>query len=389
MEHTRPVLPEDRGVTIHGAFAEYYFYACLAYAMTSKSLGIDAPGLGVALFAISVVLSQMSSGFRTLRMPCTVLAVLTSCIYVVMQFVIHGLPPSAQYVKPIVLWPLMVLAVTPLLFRRGFLHRLSVVMLAIIIIQLPAAYHGGGVVRLLMFTPGQTGVDNPNGLAAWLAFCAVCQWLAFWRETGLRRLASATAFSVAVLVMLQCVSRGTSIALPAGLLSATFALPKRRRLRHLLVLGLIGIAIMTGSLFTQTRTRFRSKSPQSLETGRAPLFITAWRGFASAPLTGQGAYQSPHNPFALIAVASGVIPLISFCLLWILSFRSALRAPPQSKGERLTLLVYAFAASFFSNLNFTVVWAVAAVGYAWTSTDLAARSRSRNLRVVSEFSGPK
>jgi O-antigen ligase len=95
-------------------------------------------------------------------------------------------------------------------------------------------------------------------------------------------------------------------------------------------------------------------------------------------------YFTPHNGFLLIAVTSGIIPIVLFCAYFLQSGLAALRAnalEPESIFY-LPLVFYALLITFSGNLDFMTPWAVVSLAMPLSAsiTRMNERDQQASLR---------
>jgi O-antigen ligase len=216
-----------------------------------------------------------------------------------------------------------------------------------------------------------SGLANANDLAAWFGFCCV-----YWAIAGIEtkraavRVASWLAATGCLYVVGLTVSRGTLFAAAIAIIVALRRLLKRG---FVPVIALIILSWITYELhlFKPIAAFYAARGME--ETGRLAVWPLAIERFLGSPFVGVGDSQlgtlvpksgklvTPHNTFLLIALASGVVPLVFYLGYWIRTawrvFGTNIKQAPDA-SFRISLFIYAFLIALQFNTSFTFPWTV-------------------------------
>jgi O-antigen ligase len=351
--------------------AELVFFAALFYSMTSVNLGINVQYLAFALQMFSVVLSAAVGFKHWLKSPVFLLILVTGAIMVAIQFNIFNLDFRNTYVASFINWVFVAVIALPLARNEGFFKRLAVLIALIFLIQFPymtSGYDFG--VQRWRFEHGATGVDNANDLGYWLGFSFVIFWMWLWNyKSYLSAFLLMVGAITTLILLLNTVSRGALLATLIAVFLTIRAVPKQKRLFYVILLFFVAAIFwlmpFPRALVNNYLTRLFEDS------GRVTLLQMGWEALRIAPFWGYGAdnlfFQvsmekatTPHNPFLMIGLSGGYLPLFLFCVLWLVAFSFLVKNKFESgQGiDGLTLFSYAFITSLLSNTMFTSIWVV-------------------------------
>lgn len=370
---------------------EYGFYASLFYSMLGSALGIGINKLGIVFLTGLACLScrvyrdraidsprflVLPIGFRRMVFP-----ICLGISYLTIQLIYHGESSNTNYVQQFIPWMLTLIVVQAIASRQGFLHRFAIFALLLGIVSLSfldMRDYGKGLMR--MGLDRSVGMSNPNALAGWFGFCAVYFYvLGVGIKRQKMRMASWVIAIGCLLVVTLTVSRGALLSCLVAMVLASREFLKRGFLPLLLLLVLAWIVYVMG-VFDQAISFYTMRGAE--ETGRGVVWPLALESFINSPLTGVGAsnvymyiprsdkWVSPHNGVLLIAMASGIIPLMFYTAYWIQATWAALspRASTQHANTiHLSLVAYAFLMSLTTNVAFMHSWVIVTVAAAVAS----------------------
>lgn len=352
-------------------FTELALHVYILYSLTSVNFQFYVPYIALIMMLFSAFLSGLI-GLESWRKSATFyLILITSVIYVAIQVFIFQLEISNGYVQPFLYWLVLAVIIFPFAKDEGFLKRLAVVIAFAFLIQIPFLTQTIGTsATRLRFIGGTTGVDNANDLAAWLGFSFVVMWMWLWniRPRLLMLILLALAGGVLTL-LLSTVSRGALLGVIIAVFVYIRAIKKKRRVLYLG--GLLAVAITIWIIPYTRGVLFDYQARLFEDTGRGTLLNLGWNALKVAPFWGYGADNvyfrlsmetivGPHNPFLLIGLSSGFIPLFSFCLLWLSVLIQLIRGKFAigAQLDGLTLFVYTTFVCFLSNSMFTSLWVI-------------------------------
>jgi hypothetical protein len=353
--------------------AEYGFYFVIFYTVFGPTLGLVLlGGIGSGFLMIPVL------GLCFIPLGPSILAVLRTAwipiacgaSYLFIQLAVHGESMQGMYVYQFGPWLFSVVVVQSLAMHRAdFLHRFAWFMLFMGLATVPfmtvaqvGEYQRVGVER-------GVGNSNPNAVAATFGFCVLYLTIKGYIESRPAYRIAAWIMAVACMYMVTLtVSRGALVAVAASLLVAGRRLWKAGVLPLLLFATLVAGLVQFG-VFDQAIDSYSRRAGE--ETGRLKVWPLLIEKFFDSPVIGVGAsrvgawirpdkYTSPHNSFLLFAVASGIVPLILFCLYCYRSGMTALRSNIHDKESMfyLPLVVYTVLITSAGNLDFMAPWAV-------------------------------
>jgi O-antigen ligase len=369
---------------------EYLLYFQVFYSIMGTALGIavNLVGAGMLAFLCALCLIRFGKHVTIILRP---IAALLACgmSFLAVQLLVHHEELTGT-VREFVPWLLGLVVYQSLALRRGFLHRFSVAAFLV------------GLATLSFMTTGQDGlrvrlgsgvsISNSNDLAAWFGFCCV-----YFTIVGLETQRMSVRL-VVWLAALGClgvvgltVSRGSLLAIAVSLVVASRRMLKRGMFPLLFLLLVAWIAYGIG-LFERSAVLYAERGLE--ETGRFLVWPLAIDRFLQSPVWGvgvshmetyvpaSGASVAPHNSFILLALASGVVPLLFFIGFWLQLLVRALSVDARAHEDapfRQSLLVYSFLACLDLNAPFMTPWMMATFVSA-TATSLV----PKNARVIGD-----
>lgn len=332
----------------------YYLY--LAYTLLGAAFGLFVSNLGTGVLLLLLLLCVFQIRSRCLSVIGLAAFPLSCAItHIFIQLFLHDEPIIGEAVRSFILWSITLVVIQSLALRRHFLQRFSFVAFVIGLGFLPfirifeqaEGYQRLGLDRAV-------GYANPNSMAEWYGFCAVCfAVLAFTTRRNLVRFLSWFGASICLYMVTLAVSRGTLFAVVLAVFIAGRHLLKHGLLPVLMLVCLTGIVIELG-FFGEAIRSYGARGTE--ETGRLAVWPLIIESFLDSPLIGVGAsnvgailgsgrFVTPHNCFLFLAQASGLIPLVLFAGYWFRAAWSALEAHADGSSEepfRIPLLVYTF-----------------------------------------------
>jgi len=352
-------------------------------------------GIGPGFLLIPILALCIVALGPSILTVCRVVWIPLACgaSYLFIELALHGESLSGQYVYEFGPWLLSLIIVQALAMHRpNFLHRFAwfTFFLGLAMLPFMTTAQGAGYER--MRTSGGVGYGHTNTVAAWFGFCVVYLTVKGYVETfpGYRAAAWLTALGSLYVVTLS-VSRGALIAVAISLLAVSRRLLKVGILPVLLLAGLLWGLFEIG-VFDQAIHSYSKRGVE--ETGRLRIWPLTIERFFNSPGIGVGAknagmwvgdnYFTPHNGFLLIAVTSGIIPIVLFCAYCLRSGLAALRAnalEPESIFY-LPLVFYAVLITFSGNLDFMTPWAVVSLAMPLSArvTRMSERDKQASLR---------
>jgi hypothetical protein len=376
----------DRISLQHISAYEILFYIYLSYSIIpGLDEGFSFLGAGwLALLAFLGVLQRKQNKSQTFLL---LLISVTAGSYLFIQMGIHDLPLDQPYVKPILLWILMASTIYGLINKPGFLPRLGVAIFILTLILIPFYSWGtGSRIKERAIAEG-AGVGNPNDLGAWVGFAVLMFWLRFLKTTNFRkRLQLGACAFIGLLMLMQTLSRGSLLALAAGMVIALLDTRIERKFITILVIAILGIIAWNTPVFLQGIKDYDVRMTEIDKSPRIELFFNSVEEFFANPWFGNGAdkvdvpierrvnAESPHNGFLLLGIAGGVVPFFLFLGLWLtaLYFAVSYRGrKPREDVSAVPLLIYAFMQTLVSHFYWTHPWAVAAIFYSAVMVNMA------------------
>jgi hypothetical protein len=352
---------------------EYAYYFGCFYTVLGPPFGlILAGGIGSGFLLIPVLmLCFVALGASVQRVLQTAWVAITCGVsYLFIQLALHGESIYGAYVYQFGPWLISVVIVQALAMHRpDFLHRFAVFTFLLALGTLPfMSLHAGGQYERLVVEQG-VGNANSNAIAAWFGFCGLYMTIKGYVESRpAYRLAIWLMALVSLYIVTLTVSRGALVAVAASLLVTSRRLLKRGVLPLLLLFGLL-FGLLELGVFDQAFQYYSLRAGE--ETGRLKVWPLLIEKFLSSPMIGVGASQAgtivstgrfvtPHNTFLLFAVASGIVPLVLFCVYCFRSVMAAIRVGTTDHNSlfHLPLSVYAVLITCAGNLDFMEPWAV-------------------------------
>jgi hypothetical protein len=382
--------------------AEYGYFFVIFYTVFGAPFGLtQIGGIGAGFLLIPVlVLCMVSLGsamFAVLRTAW--IPVACGASYLFIQLAVHGESMTTMYVYQFGPWLFAVVIVQALcIYRPNFLHRfvfftllLGLGMLPFMSLSQTGAYERIGL-------EANVGFGNPNEVAAWFGFCVVCMTIKGYLETRTTYRVVfwlAAAFSFYMLTLTT--SRGALLSVAIALMTASRQFVKLGLWPFVLLTGLIGGIIQLG-LFDEAVRSYSIRAEE--ETGRFRVWPILIDQFLNSPFVGNGAshagafthlgeFITPHNPFLLIAVASGVIPLALFCSYCLRSAFLAFRSSSLGNLDShfyLPLVVYTILGISGNNLEFMTPWAVVSLAVP-VAVQVSSIDRNRSPALVLHGAG--
>lgn len=366
-------------------FAEYFYFGLVIYGTLGVAWGLSIPLLsagGMAVLAMYCVWRLRRSGisiYKPIALPlgCAI-------PFLVVQIAVHGGSLMDDPLRPFVTWILGLIIIHLLSFRAGFFHRFALAALALGALLLPYMVqdygNSNGPVQRAGLEYG-AGLGGPNDLAAWFGFLSI-YFVILGIETprNIVRIASLFVVTGCLLVVGLTVSRGALYGIAiSGVVSF------RRLLKHhflpVLALTVLASLIFLSGLFDQAIGLYIERGTE--ETGRELIWPLAIDGFFTSPIIGIGVrasdhiyipseelYQSPHNTFLYLALASGVVPLAFYVAYWIKAARGAYHLSAQQVPEapfELPLLIYTFIVASLSNVTYMYPWSIVTLSIAMSA----------------------
>lgn len=354
--------------------AEYGYYFVIFYTVLGAPLGIILMGnIGSGFLLIPVLaLCFLALGpaiLNTMQKAWVPLA--CGVTYLFIQIGIHGESLYEPYVYPFGQWILSLVIVQALSTHRpNFLSRFIWFTLFMGLSMLPymTPSQGGGYSRVALSE--ELGYANANAMAGWFGFCVVCMVIkGYLEKTLVLRIVAWGLALVSFYVVTLTVSRGALLAISAALLVGSRRLLKGGFIPLLVLSGFIAGLVELG-VFDQAVRSYSLRAGE--ETGRFRVWPLLIERFLGSPIIGVGAahpgavtstgkYVTPHNSFLLFAVASGILPLILFCVYLLRSGLAAFRIEGTDQNETafyLPLVVYTVLITCAGNMDFMTPWAV-------------------------------
>jgi len=332
----------------------YYLY--LVYTLLGAAFGLFVSNLGTGFLLLLLLLCVFQLRSRCLAViGLTAFPLSCATTHIFIQLFLHDEPIIAEAVRSFILWSITVVVIQSLALRKNFLQRFYLVAFFIGLGFLPFIRifeQAGGYQRLGL--DRAVGYANPNSMAEWYGFCAVCfAVLAFTTSRNFIRLFSWLGAAVCLYMVTLAVSRGTLFAAVLATFIAGRHLLKHGFLPVLMLACLTGIVVELG-LFGEAVRSYGARGTE--ETGRLEVWPLIIGSFLDSPLVGAGAsnvgailntgrFVTPHNCFLFLAQASGVIPLVLFAAYWIRAAWCALETHENTTPDKpflIPLFVYTF-----------------------------------------------
>lgn len=351
---------------------EYVFYALIVYPMWSGFLGISvgsvlgAMRVALAMLCILRVRSQIFSIQATVLIP-----LLSAVSFVSVQLFVHSESLMDPGIRSMLIWGVDLIIVKSLCTRPGFLRRASTILFISGLMLLPFMSFRGGRAELDHYAG--VALTNSNDLALWFGFCALAFTIrGFETPRGFRRWISWTAAILSAVVLALTVSRGPLIALVVCIIIVLRKQLKRGFLPILLVAAL-AVAAMASGVLDGAIQKYAERGTE--DTGRFVVWPRVLARMWESPAAGVGVSRlftpldngfmiPPHNGFLFIGLASGAVPLLFFCLYWLIGLRGAVEGSSPLNPDSaylLPLFVYAFMALFEDDGAFLATWSIISV----------------------------
>jgi O-antigen ligase len=357
---------------------EYLFYGNIIYSLLSIPFKIYLPYLATIWLVFICISSVFEGDWQKPGKLLVLLICATAGSHLMIQVIIHHVSIRAPYNQPFLFWIIMILPVYTLSRKPGFIKRLALVMLAIgLILRFFLVFKSSGQYTREALSSG-SGIDNANDYAAWLAFCCLIFWLFGWKEPGkIKRLFMWGCSLISFLFMIRTVSRGALLALSVSSICGLRSIPRKYWFRIILVIALIYLAFEKFSFNREEINNYQIRLYE--DSGRSKIWSAAlplikahpWFGYGTNVLGGFNKWtygyrsilpiSSPHNPYLMLMLGSGIIPTILFSLLWIIAFYRSIHSRPNSSQEvdPFPLVVFGFLITFVVNTSFAYVWCCA------------------------------
>jgi O-antigen ligase len=218
-------------------------------------------------------------------------------------------------------------------------------------------------------------IERINSVAGLNAFCSLYFWLKGWKTTdSFKRILIWVFAIIALLFAMQMTSRGAILAFSVGCFVGLRSIPRKRWLSYGIIIGILVLFLLIFPFFRTDIQNYQDRLYEDTGRGEAwansiPLILAnPWLGYGVRLLeSGYGRILSitPHNPFILLALGSGIIPAIMLLLLWIFAFSDSIRFGNRYPFavDAFPLISFAFVYSFLSNIAFMHYWVIASLAY--------------------------
>lgn len=365
-------------------FLIYFFYS-----FTSEIFKFNIPYMGGLLlgFCSAIAFYEILQRNSIAEFRLLTLTVFTSIFFVLIQYLAHNVSIMATYSRPFLIWPLQTLVVVCLTRKSKFLKHLVTVMFIISIARRFAVFASIFSDTSFFIEETSVVVERINSVAGWNGFCALALWMFGWRTLSrTSRIVYWSAALVALFLMLEMTSRGALLAFGVGFLLSFLSVPSK--FRFISVIG-IGFLIVLLSQLTFFSTYIQNYEARLLEdTGRTGLYTQSielimdrpFLGYGTRLIGGVGGFigkserimKSPHNPFFLLILGSGIMPAIPFAATWIIAFKESIKNRKKvfESVDLLPLVACAFIFSNLSNTSFMNYWVIACIAAAFQIRDL-------------------
>lgn len=377
------------------SIAEGFFLIYLLYSLVSVNLGIYLPYLAGIMLAISAFASILLGLNKWPRSPIFILICLIALICILIQLGVFNLGLSSEYVRIFYFWIVTAIVTLPFAGNEQFLKRIAIVIAISIIVQIPFLFAPEDGILRYRFISGSTGIDNANDLADWLGFCFIVMWMWIWKTSRkVNKIILSLIDFVIFAVILETVSRGALLAIVLAVLIFVYWIERKKRLFYVLFLAMIAGAFVF--IEPLQNLLFNYETRLTIDTGRFELLEIGIEQLKTVPFWGIGAdnifFQissytttTPHNPFLVVGLSSGIIPLILFFILWLLVIKSLFQKNGDKYREiiKLPLFVFIFITSFISNGIFTSVWVVSSMVF--IESNQITKTSERNFNILNEI----
>jgi O-antigen ligase len=312
---------------------EYAFYLATFYSIAGGAFGITIPYLATSLIlglAILCALRRRASLLTVFRPVSRPMLCIASFIFI--QKYIHGVEPVD--LVPFVVWAAFLIIIQSISSRPRFFDRFLFATFAIGMTLVPFMDLRGTSGRVGL--AAASALSNSNDLASWFGFCAVAFTIrALQTSRILDRLVSGSIAFVSLWIVGATVSRGAMSAIALSLVVALRKQLKRGFVPLFILVALAGAGFAYGA-FDSAIARYTARGAE--DTGRMGVLPLALDRFLNSPIFGVGVNNlgtptpgaphgvATHNSILFFALASGILPLLSFLAYCAAAFRGALHA---------------------------------------------------------------
>jgi hypothetical protein len=352
------------------AYFGIVFYGNLAPAYEISISMLAAAGLALlALYCVIRLRGPLNPIYSPIKIPLA-----CALSFILIQVIAHNNSLLGDDHRQLVNW-IMALIVLRSLSVRGeeFFHRAAIAMLIVGLFALPFLEAGYGEYRSDLERTGLSvaiPLANPNDLAAWFGFC--CLYfiiLGLEAKNKFLQLAGFGAATGCLFVVGLTVSRSVLGAIALGAILASRRVLRGGFMPLLIIVVVLFTALQLG-LFDQAVSYYLERGAE--ETGRLQMWPLAIDRFLGAPFVGVGVEDigtyipesgrdvTPHNSFLYIGLASGILPLVLFCLFWVKAMQGAFRLSQirsQLAPFQLPLMLYTTLIALTNAGVFMVPWA--------------------------------
>lgn len=317
----------------------------LIYANLGPAYGVAIPMAGAALTAGLALLCLLHFGsysmgaFRPIR-----LALACGVSVLLIQGMIFQESIKDGEMRSYVTWILNLLIIQTLSFRKGFLHRFSLIAFIIGIATLPfLKVYVATDEMIRVGGEGGVALGNPNYFGMWFGFCAIYFFVSGLEARNYLIRTLSWAFGVfSLYLMALSVSRASLLGVA---IATVIAFQKVLKRSFLPILGflILGWLLYLSGIFDSLIGYYLNRGTE--ETGRSRLWSWAFSGFLDSWWIGVGLSNAlitdgssgkaygPHNSFLYIAFSSGIIPLIFYIGYLFRVVKGALLARAQRESD--------------------------------------------------------
>ncbi|HQY58806.1 MAG: O-antigen ligase family protein [Nitrospira sp.] len=356
--------------------SEVGYYFVIFYTVLGGPLRLTVGNIGVGflmLFLLTLWFVQNAASCG-LVLKQAGLALGCGITYLLIQLLVHDESSTQLYVRGFGIWLPALVVVQWLSNQPGFLRRFAFFTVAMGFAMIPfmKISVSAGLYQRIGLESG-VGFANPNDLGYWYGFCALYLILAGFSTSvaGSRILYWAFGLVCLYLVTLT-LSRSPLIAIAIAIMVASRRLLREGFLLLFLLGGLVYAAIQLG-VFDAALKSYGLRAGE--ETGRTTVWPILIDAFLNSPMVGLGAshagmfvpdgrFFTPHNGFLLIAVSSGVVPLMFFIAHCIKAAKAAFLSTARNMPDSiyyLPLLTYVLLVVNTSNGTFMAPWAMVSI----------------------------
>lgn len=369
-KHLRRSLPPRLPWYAECAYFGLVFYGILAPAYDISVPLLGAAGLGIlAAYSIIRLHGPANPIYRPIKVP-----ILCAISFVLIQVFVHDYSLFGNFNREFITWIFALIVIQSLSIRgERFFHHAALAIFFVGLLALPFLNIG-----YVEYESGleRTGLDagiplaNPNDLAAWFGFCCVYfAVLALESKKNLIRLVALNTAIGTLFVVALTVSRSVLAAVALSAILASRRVLKRGFMPLFLFVA-IGFGALELGLFDQTINYYFERGAE--ETGRLQVWPLAIGRLFANPLTGVGVNDigtyvpesghgvTPHNSFLYVGLASGILPLLLFCIFWAKAALGAYRLNRlglQNAPFQLPLMIYTTVIAMTNASVFLVPWA--------------------------------